>query len=71
MLNFHALEVNRTTGTVLLDGLPITTIGEIQPHLSEIDGFLSVTVTVTLPLSSITVKNPSGSVRVDAPEAGE
>ena len=33
MLNFHALEVNRTTGTVLLDGLPITTIGEIQPHL--------------------------------------
>lgn len=70
MLNFHALEVNRTTGTVLLDGLPITTMGEIQPHLSEIDGFLSVTV--TLPLSSsITVKNPSGSVRVDAPEAGE
>lgn len=67
MLNFHAFEVNRTTGTVLLDGLPITTIGEIQPHLSEIDGFLSV----TLPLSSITVKNPSGSVRVDAPEAGE
>jgi hypothetical protein len=53
----------------LLDGLPITTIGEIQPHLSEIDGFLSVTV--TLPLSSITVKNPSGSVRVDAPEASE
>ena len=51
MLNFHDLEVNRTTGTVLLDG------------------FLSVTV--TLPLSSITVKNPSGSVRVDAPEAGE
>ena len=41
----------------------------VQPHLSEIDGFLSVTV--TLPLSSITVKNPSGSVRVDAPEAGE
>lgn len=69
MLNFHALEVNRTTGAVLLDGLPIITIGEIQPHLSEIDGFLSVTV--TLPLSSITVKNPSGSVRVDAPEAGE
>lgn len=69
MLNFHALEVDRTTGTVLLDGLPITTIGEIQPRLSEIDGFLSVTV--TLPLSSITVENPSGSVRVDAPEAGE
>ena len=69
MLNFHALEVNRTTGTVLLDGFPITIIGEIQPHLSEIDGFLSVTV--TLPLSSITVENPSGSVRVDAPEAGE
>lgn len=44
MLNCHALEVNRTTGTVLLDGLP---------------------------LSSIAVKNPSGSVRVDAPEVGE
>nr|DAD86530.1 MAG TPA: hypothetical protein [Siphoviridae sp. ctu1h4] len=28
-------------------------------------------MTVTLPLSSITVKNPSGSVRVDAPEASE
>lgn len=67
MHKLHALEVNRTTGTVLLDGLPITTMGEIQPHLSEIDGFLSV----TLPLSSITVKTPSGSVRVDAPEAGE
>lgn len=69
MLNFHAIEVNRTTGTVLLDGLPITVVGEIQPHLSEVDGFLSVTV--TLPLSSITVKTPGGSARVDAPEAGE
>lgn len=69
MLNFHALEINRTTGTVLLDGLPITTRGELQPHLSEVGGVLSVTV--TLLLSSITVKNPSGSVRVDAPEAGE
>lgn len=69
MHKLHALEINRTTGTVLLDGLPITAMGEIQPHLSEIDGFLSVTV--TLPLSSITVKNPRGSVRVDAPEAGE
>ena len=69
MHKLHALEINQTTGTVLLDGLPITIIGEIQPHLSEIDGFLSVTV--TLPLYSITVKNPRGSVRVDAPEAGE
>lgn len=69
MLNFHALEVNRTTGTVLLDGLPITTLGEIQPHMSEIDGPLSATVTILL--SSITVKAPGGSVRVDAPEAGE
>lgn len=69
MHKLHALEINRTTKTILLDGQPITTMGEIQPHLSEIDGFLSVTV--TLPLSSITVKNPSGSVRIDAPEAGE
>lgn len=69
MLKLHALEINRTTMTILLDGQPISAIGEIQPHLSEIGGFLSVTV--TLPLSSITVKNPSGSVRVDAPEPGE
>lgn len=69
MLNFHALEVNRTTGTVSLDGRPITVIGDIQPHLAADEGLL--TVTVTLPLSSITVKTPGGSARVDAPEAGE
>lgn len=69
MLNFHALEINRTTGTVLLDGLPITVIGDPQPHLVADEGLL--TVTVTLPLSSITVKTPGGSARVDAPEVGE
>ena len=69
MLNFHALEVNSTTGTVLLDGLPITVIGDPRPHLAADEGLL--TVTVTLPLSSITVKTFGGSVRVDAPEAGE
>lgn len=69
MLNFHALEVNKTAGTVLLDGLPITIIGDPQPHLAADGGLL--TVTVTLPLSSITVKTPGGSARVDAPEAGE
>lgn len=69
MLNLHALEVNRTTGTVTLDGLPITLIGDIQPHLALEDGLL--TVTVTLPLSSITTKTTGGSVRIDAPEAGE
>lgn len=69
MLNFHALEVNRTTGTVSLDGRPITVIGDIQPHLVADEGLL--TVTVTLLLSSITVKTPGGSARVDAPEAGE
>lgn len=69
MLNFHALEVNRTTGTILLDGLPITVIGDIHPHLAADEALL--TATVTLPLSSITVKTPGGSVRVDAPEAGE
>ena len=69
MLNFHALEVNRTTGTVTLDGTPITVLGDIRPRLSSDAGLL--TVTVTLPLSSITVKTPGGSARVDAPEAGE
>lgn len=69
MLNFHALEINRTTRTVLLDGLPITVIGDPRPNLTADEGLL--TVTVTLPLSSITVKTPGGSVRVDAPEAGE
>lgn len=69
MLNFHALEVNRTTGTVTLDGTPITVLGDIHPHLAADEGLL--TVTVTLPLSSITVKTPGGSARVDAPEADE
>lgn len=69
MLNFHALEVNRTTGTVLLDGLPITVVGDIHTRLAADEGLL--TATVTLPLSSITVKTPGWSVRVDAPEAGE
>ena len=69
MLNFHALEINRTTGTVSLDGRPITVIGDHRPNLAADEGHL--TVTVTLPLSTITVKTPGGSVRVDAPEAGE
>ena len=69
MLNFHALEVNRTTGTILLDGLPITVIGDIQPYLAADEDLL--TVTVTLPLSSITVKTRRGSAHVAAPEAGE
>ena len=69
MLNFHTLEVNHTAGTVLLDGLPITVIGDPQTRLLADEGLL--TVTVTLPLSSITVKTPRGSVRVDAPEAGK
>lgn len=69
MPNFHALEVNRTTGTILLDGLPIAVIGDPQPCLAADEGLM--TVTITLPLSSITVKTPGGSARVDAPEAGE
>lgn len=69
MLNFHALEVNKTTGTVLLDGLPITVLGDIRPRFAADESLL--TATVTLPLSSITVKTPGGSVRFDAPEAGE
>lgn len=69
MLNLHALEVNMTTHTISLDGRQITVIGETQPHLDADAGLL--TVTVTLPLSSITVKTPGGSARVDAPEVGK
>lgn len=69
MLNMHALEINRTTGTILLDGQPISVIGKVVPCLDVEEGELSALITI--PLASITVKNPSGSVRVDAPEAGE
>lgn len=69
MLNFHALEINRTTKTVLLDGQPISVIGKIVPCLDVEEGELSALITI--PLASITVKTSGGSVRVDAPEAGE
>ena len=69
MLNFHALEINQTTKTILLDGQPLSVIGKIVPCLDVEEGELSALITI--PLASITVKNPSGSVRVDAPEAGE
>ena len=69
MLNMHALEINRTTGTILLDGQPLSVIGEIVPRLDVEEGELSALITI--PLASITVKTAGGSVRVDAPEAGE
>lgn len=69
MHKLHALEINRTTKTILLDGQPLSVIGKIVPCLDAEEGEL--TALVTLPLSSITVKAPGGSVRVDAPEAGE
>ena len=69
MPNFHTLEVNQTTKTILLDGQPLSVIGKIVPCLDVEEGELSALITI--PLASITVKNPSGSVRVDAPEAGE
>lgn len=69
MRKLHALEVNRTTKTILLDGQPISVIGKIVPCLDAEEGEL--TALVNIPLASITVKTPSGSVRVDAPEAGE
>lgn len=69
MHKLHALEINQTTKTILLDGQPLSVIGKVVPCLDVEEGELSALI--TLPLSSITVKNPSGSVRVDAPEAGE
>lgn len=66
MLKFHALEINYTTGTVTLDGLPITVLGDIRPRLAADERLL--TVTMTLPLSSITVKTPGGSAHVEAGE---
>lgn len=69
MHKLHALEINRTTKTILLDGQPLSVIGKIVPCLDVEEGELSALI--TLPLSSITVKNPSGSVRADASEAGE
>lgn len=69
MRKLHALEINRTTKTILLDGQPLSVIGKVVPCLDVEEGELSALI--TLPLSSITVKNPGGSVRVDAPEAGE
>lgn len=69
MHKLHALEINRTTKTILLDGQPLNVIGKVVPCLDVEEGELSALITV--PLSSITVKTSSGSVRVDAPEAGE
>lgn len=69
MLNMHALEINRTTGTILLDGQPISVIGKVVPCLDVEEGELSAVITI--PLASITVKTAGGSVRVDKPEAGE
>lgn len=48
---------------------PISVIGKIVPCLDVDEGELSALITV--PLASINVKTSGGSVRVDAPEAGE
>lgn len=69
MHKLHALEINRTTKTILLDGQPLSVIGKIVPCLDVDEGELSALITV--PLASITVKTSGGSARVDAPEAGE
>ena len=69
MHKLHALEINRTTKTILLDGQPLSVIGKIVPCLDVEEGELSALITI--PLASITVKTSGGSVRVDAPEAGE
>lgn len=69
MRKLHALEINRATKTILLDGQPLSIIGKIVPCLDIEEGELSALITI--PLASITVKTPNGSVRVDAPEAGE
>jgi len=69
MHKLHALEINRTTKTILLDGQPISVIGKVVPCLDVEEGELSALITI--PLASITVKTAGGSVRVDAPEAGE
>lgn len=69
MHKLHALEINRTTKTILLDGQPISVIGKVVPCLDVEEGELSALITI--PLASITIKTAGGSVRVDAPEAGE
>ena len=69
MRKLHALEINRTTKTILLDGQPISVIGKVVPCLDVEEGELSALITI--PLASITVKTTGGSVRVDAPEVGE
>lgn len=69
MHKLHALEINRTTKTILLDGQPLSVIGKVVPCLDVEGGELSALVTI--PMASIIVKTPGGSVRVDAPEAGE
>lgn len=69
MHKLHALEINRTTKTIQEDGTPISVIGKVVPCLDVEEGELSALITI--PLASITVKTPGGSVRVDAPEAGE
>lgn len=69
MRKLHALEINRTTKTILLDGQPLSVIGKVVPCLDVEEGELSALITI--PLASITVKTAGGSVRVDAPEASE
>lgn len=69
MHKLHALEINQTTKTILLDGQPLSVIGKIVPCLDVEEGELSALITI--PLASITVTTAGGSVRVDAPEAGE
>lgn len=69
MHKLHALEINRTTKTILLDGQPISVIGKVVPCLDVEEGELSALITI--PLASITVKTSGGSVHVDAPGAGE
>lgn len=69
MHKLHALEINQTTKTILLDGQPISVIGKVVPCLDVEEGELSALITI--PLASIMVKTAGGSVRVDAPEAGE
>lgn len=69
MHKLHALEINRTTTTILLDGQPISVIGKVVPCLDVEESELSALITI--PLASITVKTSGGSVRIDVPEAGE
>lgn len=71
MHKLHALEINHTTKTVLLDGAPISVVGDIVPRLDLGNGEDGLTAFLTIPLASVTIKTSIESVRVDAPEAGE